>query len=64
MMNVKGVVSTVGYLMAHVGQAAVLEHAVDHFPGQKPPFSAVKRPARPYKSPIQNEFLMGNVNTA
>jgi hypothetical protein len=23
-------------------------------PGQKPPFSAVKRPARPYKSPIQN----------
>jgi hypothetical protein len=22
--------------------------------GRKPPFSAVKRPARPYKSPIQN----------
>ena len=25
-------------------------------PGRKPPFSAAKRPARPYKSPIQNGF--------
>ena len=25
-----------------------------HCPGRKPPFSAVKRPALPYKSPIQN----------
>ena len=25
-------------------------------PGRKPPFSAVKRPARPYESPIQNGF--------
>ena len=25
-------------------------------PGRKPAFLAVKRPARPYKSPIQNEF--------
>jgi hypothetical protein len=25
-------------------------------PGQKPPFLPVKRPARPYKSPIQNRF--------
>ena len=24
--------------------------------GRKPPFLAVKRPARPYKSPIQNRF--------
>jgi hypothetical protein len=27
-----------------------------HCPRRKPPFSAVKRPARPYKSPIQNRF--------
>jgi hypothetical protein len=34
--------------------AAVAGHAqqVAHCPGQKPPFSAVKRPAHPYKSPI------------
>jgi hypothetical protein len=25
-------------------------------PRRKPPFWAVKRPARPYKSPIQNRF--------
>ena len=36
---------------------ALLEHggrdlALGDCPGQKPPFSAVKRPARPYRSPI------------
>jgi hypothetical protein len=29
---------------------------VRHCPGRKPPFWAVRRPARPYKSPIQNVF--------
>jgi hypothetical protein len=27
-----------------------------HCPGQKPAFLVFKRPARPYKSPIQNRF--------
>ena len=27
-----------------------------HCPGRNPPFLAVKRPARPYKSPIQTRF--------
>ena len=31
-----------------------------HCPGQKPPKRAVKRPARPYKSAIQNRFAMEN----
>ena len=30
------------------------------YPGRKPPFLAVKRPARPYKSAIQKRFTMGN----
>ena len=30
----------------------------------KPAFSAVKRPARPYKSPIQNRFTMQNADGA
>jgi hypothetical protein len=29
-------------------------------PGRKPPFSAVKRPARPYKSATQTRFTVGN----
>ena len=29
-------------------------------PGPKPPFLAVKRPARPHKSAIENRFAMGN----
>ena len=28
-----------------------------HCPGHKPPFLAVKRPARPYKSAIENRFV-------
>ena len=35
-----------------------------HCPGQKPPFLAVKRPARPYKTATQNRFTMGNTNGA
>ncbi len=31
-----------------------------HCPGRKPPFLAVKRPARPYKSPIQNGLSQEN----
>ena len=33
-------------------------------PGRNPPFLAVKRPARPYKSPIQTRFAMGNAEGA
>ena len=33
-------------------------------PGQKPPFLAVKRPARPYKTTIQNRFTMANAKGA
>ena len=33
-------------------------------PGQKPPFSAVKRPARPCKNAMQNRFTVGNAEGA
>ena len=33
-------------------------------PGRKPPFRAAKRPARPYKSPIQNGTPMENAKVA
>jgi hypothetical protein len=33
-----------------------LLHAPADCPGRKPPFSAVKRPVRPYKNPIQHRF--------
>ena len=35
-----------------------LAHGLEprHCPGRKPPYLAFKRPARPYKSPIQNLF--------
>jgi hypothetical protein len=33
-------------------------------PGREPPFLAVKRPARPYKSAIQNLFTMRNAEGA
>jgi hypothetical protein len=36
----------------------------DHCPGRKPPFWAVKRPARPYKSPTQNGFAQGDAKGA
>jgi hypothetical protein len=53
---------------AHRGIVPREEAAVDpdrrHCPGRKPPFSAVKRPARPYKSPIQNRFTQENANGA
>jgi hypothetical protein len=35
-----------------------------HCPGRRPPFSAVKRPARPYKSAIQNRFPMEDTKGA
>jgi hypothetical protein len=35
-----------------------------HCPGRKPPFLAAKRPARPYKSAIQNRFTVGNAEGA
>jgi hypothetical protein len=35
-----------------------------HCPGRKPPFLAVKRPARPYKSAIQNRFTVENAKGA
>jgi hypothetical protein len=41
-----------------VGALVVVEEVgvlgVEHCPGRKPPFLAVKRPVRPYKSTIQN----------
>ena len=33
-------------------------------PGRKPPFSAVKRPARPSKNTIQNQFTVENARGA
>jgi hypothetical protein len=33
-------------------------------PGREPPFLAVQRPARPFKSPIQNRFTVGNAKGA
>ena len=36
------------------------EAAGEICPGRKPPFSAVARPARLYKSTIQNRFTVGN----
>ena len=38
--------------------AVLLEHL--DYPGQKPPFWAVKRPACPYKTSTQNSFTMEN----
>ena len=35
-----------------------------HCPGREPPFSAVTRPARPYKTAIQNRFKVGNAEGA
>jgi hypothetical protein len=31
-----------------------------HCPGQRPPCLAVKRPARPYKSRIENRVVVGS----
>jgi hypothetical protein len=38
--------------------------AAASLPGRKPPFWAVKRPARPYKIAIQNRFTMENAEGA
>jgi hypothetical protein len=38
------------------------ERGVEHWPG--PPFLAVKRPARPYKSTIENTFTVENTEAA
>jgi hypothetical protein len=35
-----------------------------HCPARKPPFWAVKRPARPYKSAIQTRVTVGNAKVA
>jgi hypothetical protein len=47
-----------------VGCTAKGRRRTCHCPGRKPPFSAVKRPARPYKSAIQNGFPLENANGA
>ena len=39
-------------LVLHHAEQLVLAVLLDHCPGPKPPFLAVKRPARPYKSTI------------
>jgi hypothetical protein len=58
-------------LAAQVLAVAVVVHAVRDFglrrcdcPGQKPPFLAVKRSARPYKSTIENRFTVGKAKAA
>jgi hypothetical protein len=38
--------------------------AAGHCPGRKPPFSVLKRPARPYKSRVQNRFTWENAEGA
>jgi hypothetical protein len=35
-----------------------------HCPGQKPPFLAVTRPARPYKTAIESRFTVENAKAA
>jgi hypothetical protein len=45
------------------GQTDLEDVGVD-CPGRKPPFMAVKRPARPYKSPTQNRFAAENTKAA
>jgi hypothetical protein len=45
-------------------RAAVQRRAVGNCPGRKPPFFAVKRPARPYKTAIENRFTVGNAKAA
>ena len=44
--------------------ALVLHGRFAHCPGRKPPFWAGKRPARPYKSGVQNRFTVGNAKAA
>jgi hypothetical protein len=39
-------------------------HRRDYCSGRKPPFLAVKRPARAYKSIIHNRFTTGNAEGA
>ena len=44
-------------LGVHVRQVhGEVHRKADHCPGKKPPFLTVKRPARPYKNPVQNGF--------
>jgi hypothetical protein len=46
-----------GHLQLDIVVGRLLRDAfLRHCPGRKPAFLAVKRPARPYKSPIQNRF--------
>ena len=51
-----GVEDHVGLL--HAGEVVV------RCVGRKPPFLAIKHPARPYKSAIQNRFTVKNANDA
>jgi hypothetical protein len=39
-------------------------HAEHDCPARKPPFLAVKRPARPYKTAIRNRFTLENAKAA
>ena len=52
---------------AHVAQLHQGRHdgrEDEDCPRRKPPFSAVKRPARPYRSAIQYRFTQENANGA
>jgi hypothetical protein len=51
--------------LARALEAVVLEqHGEGICPGRKPAFLVFKRPARPYKSPIQNGFSYENAKGA
>jgi hypothetical protein len=42
----------------------VVSSVSGHCPGREPPFLAVKRPARPHRSTIQNQFTRENAEGA
>jgi hypothetical protein len=46
------------------GAEGTLSRPAPTYPGRKPPLLAVKRPARPYKSAMENRFTVGNADGA
>jgi hypothetical protein len=52
--NSFGVYGLMYWVLRRCSTSVVAGALLVHCPGQKPPKRAVKRPARPYKSPIQN----------
>jgi hypothetical protein len=52
-------------VLGDVGEVVNRAESVERdCPGPKPPFLAVTRPARPYKSTTERRFTMGNAKAA